>query len=65
MLVSQETLTRKAWLKALLDRIEIDEKEVRMIGSTEVLHAAIAAASVGQDVRSSVPKWRTRHDSNV
>ncbi len=65
LLVSEETPARKAWLRALLDRVEVDEHEIRVIGSTEALHAAIAANAVGQNVRSSVPEWRTRHDSNV
>jgi hypothetical protein len=65
VLVSEETPARKAWLKALLARVEVDEKQVRLIGSTEVLHAAVAAASLGQNVRSSVPEWRARKDSNL
>jgi hypothetical protein len=58
LLVSEETPARKAWLRALLDRVEVDEHEIRVIGSTEALHAAIAANAVGQNVRSSVPEWR-------
>ncbi len=65
LLVSEETPARKAWLRALLDRVEVDEHEIRVIGSTEALHAAIAANAVGQNVRSSVPEWRARKDSNL
>ena len=65
VLVNEETPARKVWLKALLARVEVDDKQVRLVGSTEVLHAAVAAASRGQNVRSSVPEWRARKDSNL
>lgn len=60
---------RRDHLRAFAQRIEVADKEVRIMGSkSELLHALVAASSVetaGNGVRSSVPKWRTRHDSNV
>jgi site-specific DNA recombinase len=60
---------RRDHLRALAQRIEVDAKEVRIMGSKSVLvRTLIAASSVktaGFGVPSFVPKWRTRHDSNV
>jgi hypothetical protein len=33
----------------------VDEHEIRVIGSTEALHAVM---TVGQNLRSSGPEWR-------
>lgn len=56
-------------LRALAQRIEVDAKEVRIMGSKGVLLrtlvAASSAKSAGFGVPSFVPKWRARHDSNV
>lgn len=60
---------RRDHLRALAQRIEVDTKEVRIMGSKSVLLrtlvAASSAKSAGFGVPSFVPKWRTRHDSNV
>ena len=52
-----------------LRRIEVDAKEIRIMGSKSVLLRTLVAASSGKTagfgVPSFVPKWRTRHDSNV
>lgn len=61
---------RRDHLRALAQRVEVvDGREVRIMGSkTELLRTLVAAASVetaGFGVRSFVPKWRTRKDSNV
>jgi site-specific DNA recombinase len=60
---------RRDHLRALAQRIEVDQKELRIMGSKSVLLRALVAASsaktTGFGVPSSVPKWRTRHDSNV
>ena len=45
-----------------LDGVEVDEHEIRVIGSTEALHAVM---TVGQNLRSSGPEWRARKDSNL
>jgi hypothetical protein len=59
---------RRDHLRALAQRIEVDAKEVRIMGSkSELLRTLVAASSAktaGFGVPSSVPKWRTRRDSN-
>jgi site-specific DNA recombinase len=59
---------RRDHLRALAQRIEVDAKEVRIIGSKSVLLrtlvAASSAKSAGLGVPSFVPKWRARRDSN-
>ena len=56
-------------LRALAQRVEVDQKELRIMGSKSVLLRTLVAASsaktAGFGVPSSVPRWRTRHDSNV
>jgi site-specific DNA recombinase len=60
---------RRDHLRALVQRVEVDQKELRIMGSKSALLRALVAASsaktAGFGVPSSVPKWRARHDSNV
>jgi hypothetical protein len=53
----------------LAQRVEVDAKEIRIMGSKSALLRTLAAASsaktAGFGVPSFVPVWRTRHDSNV
>jgi len=60
---------RRDHLRALAQRVEVDQKEVRIMGSKNVLLGTLVAASsakkAGFGVPSSVPNWRTRPDSNV
>ncbi|WP_092289269.1 recombinase family protein [Bradyrhizobium sp. Ghvi] len=60
---------RRDHLRTLAQRIEVDAKEVRIMGSKSVLLRRLVAASsvktAGFGVPSFVPKWRARHDSNV
>jgi len=55
--------------QALAQRVEVDAKEVRIMGAKSVLSRTLVAASspktAGFGVPSFVVKWRTRHDSNV
>ena len=59
---------RRDHLRALAQRIEVDAKEVRIMGSKSVLLRTLVAASsaktAGFCVPSFVPKWRARRDSN-
>ena len=59
---------RRDHLRALAQRIEVDAKEVRIMGSKSVLLRTLVAASgaksAGFGVPSSVPKWRAWRDSN-
>lgn len=60
---------RRDHLRALAQRVDVDAKEVRIMGSKSVLLrtlvAASSAKSAGFGVPSLVPKWRARNDSNV
>ncbi|MBX9992456.1 MAG: recombinase family protein [Bradyrhizobium sp.] len=60
---------RRDHLRAFAQRVEVADTEVRITGSkSELLRTLVAASSVKSaafGVRSSVLKWRTRHDSNV
>jgi site-specific DNA recombinase len=59
---------RRDHLRALAQRIEVDAKEVRIMGSkSELLRTLVAASSAkkaGLGVPSFVPKWRAQGDSN-
>jgi site-specific DNA recombinase len=60
---------RRDHLRALAQRVEVDAKEVRIMGSkSELLRTLVAASSTktaGFGVPSFVPKWRARQDSNL
>jgi site-specific DNA recombinase len=60
---------RRDHLRALAQRIEVDAKEVRIMGSKSVLLRTLVATSsaktTGFGVPSFVPKWRAREDSNL
>ncbi len=59
---------RRDHLRALAQRVEVADKEVRIMGSKSQLLRALAAGPgvmpATSGVRSSVLKWRTRRDSN-
>ena len=60
---------RRDHLRALAQRVEVADREVRIMGTKSVLLRTLVAASSGESaavgVRSSVLKWRTREDSNL
>ncbi|WP_244528903.1 recombinase zinc beta ribbon domain-containing protein [Methylobacterium gossipiicola] len=60
---------RRNHLRAFAQRVEVADDEVRIMGRKSDLLQSLVAASSGKTaafaVRSSVLKWRTRHDSNV
>jgi hypothetical protein len=59
---------RRDHLRALAQRVEVDQKELRIMGSKSVLLRTLVAAesakTAGFGVPSSVPKWRAQQDSN-
>jgi site-specific DNA recombinase len=57
---------RKAYLGAIIDKVEVDDHQIRILGRKDVLeHAVISSAGGLPIVRSFVRKWwRTRRDSN-
>ena len=57
---------RKAYLRSLVDVIEVDDAQVRIKGSKDVLERAVLASRAGTESGSQMStKWRARHDSNV
>jgi hypothetical protein len=59
---------RRDHLRALTRRVEVDAKEVRIMGSKSVLLRTLVAAesakTAGFGVPSSVPKWRAAADED-
>jgi hypothetical protein len=60
---------RRDHLRALAQRVEVDAKQVRIMGSKSVLLRTLVtisgAKTAGFGVTSFVPKWRPREDSNL
>jgi site-specific DNA recombinase len=56
---------RKAYLRSIIDVIEIDDHQIRIKGSRELLEKAILASQNGQSWCSQTStRWRARRDSN-
>ena len=60
---------RRDHLRAFVQRVEVADIEVRIMGRKSDLSQTLVAPSSGQTavfaVRSSVLKWRARKDSNL
>ena len=56
---------RKAYLAAIIDRIEVDDHQSRICGRKDILEQAVLAnGGPVPGVRSYVRRWRARRDSN-
>jgi site-specific DNA recombinase len=59
---------RRNYLRVLAQRVDVDLRELRIVGTKSklprTLIAALGAKTVGFSVPRSVPKWRPRRDSN-
>ena len=56
---------RKAYLGAIIDRVEVDDGQIRILGRKDVLEQAVLAnGGPLPGVRSFVRKWRPVRDSN-
>jgi site-specific DNA recombinase len=61
-----DTNVRKGYIHSIIDAVEVDDKTIRILGSKDILQAAIAGKQIENgNVRGFVRKWRTRHDSNL
>ena len=57
---------RKAYIQSVVDRVEVDDGVIRIVGDKATLEQAVAGRVMGSGgVRRRVPKWRTRQDSNL
>ncbi|WEF51993.1 recombinase family protein [[Pseudomonas] carboxydohydrogena] len=58
--------SKKAYIRAVVSAIEVDDTTIRIIGSKDMLQAVIAGKqTTNENVRGFVRKWRTRQDSNL
>jgi len=56
---------RKAYLRALIDTIEVDDHQVRIKGSKDTLEKAVLASQNNKSWCSQmITRWRARRDSN-
>ena len=56
---------RKAYISSIVDAVEVDDRAIRIIGSKDLLQAAVAGRqSANGNVRGFVRKWRAGRDSN-
>ena len=57
---------RKAMITSVVDRIEVDDHEIRIIGDKGTLERAVLGGTGGSPagVRSLVRNWRREWDSN-
>ena len=64
-LTSGDIPFRKAYLGAIIDRVEVDDTIIRIMGRKDVLATAIASSGTPvPPVRSFVRRWRAGKDSN-
>lgn len=60
-----EIAFRRAYLRSVIDQVEVDDDEVRICGRRTVLERLVmGAGATPAGVPSFVRKWRTRRDSN-
>lgn len=64
--LSGDTPFRRAWLRAVIDGVEVDDREIRIHGRRTVLERLVmGGGATPAGVPSFVRKWRTRQDSNL
>ncbi|MDF1600961.1 recombinase family protein [Mesorhizobium sp. YIM 152430] len=57
---------RRAYLRAMIDNVEVDDTEIRIHGRKTVLEQLVMRnGAIPDAVPSFVRKWRTRQDSNL
>jgi site-specific DNA recombinase len=56
---------RKAYLRSIIDVVEVDDHQIRIKGSKDVLERAVLAGQVAHESGSQMStRWRARRDSN-
>ncbi len=57
---------RRAYIRSIIDAVEVDRTEIKIHGRKDVLERLVMAeGATPAGVPSFVRNWRTRHDSNV
>jgi hypothetical protein len=65
-LTSGEVPFRKNYIRSVVDRIEVDDEVIRIIGDKATLEQAVAGCAMGhRGVRSRVPNWRATVDKSA
>ena len=62
-----DTPFRHAYIRSVIDQVEVDDDEIRIWGREGVLERLVVArGGIGPEgVPSFVPNWRARQDSNL
>lgn len=55
---------RRAYLRAVIDQVEVDDEEIRIHGRRDILERLVMSGVAAAGVPSFVRKWRARRDSN-
>jgi site-specific DNA recombinase len=64
--LSGDTAFRRAYLRAVIDRVEVDDTEIRIHGRRTVLERLVMGGGASPaGVPSFVREWRAREDSNL
>jgi site-specific DNA recombinase len=57
---------RKAYLRSIIDTVEVDDRRIRIKGRKDVLERAVLAGPSGENCGSQMStEWRARGDSNL
>ena len=56
---------RKAYLQSIIDVVEVDDHQIRIKGSKDVLERAVLAGAPGEAGSQMSTRWRARQDSNL
>jgi site-specific DNA recombinase len=56
---------RKAYLQSIIDVVEVDDHQIRMKGSKDVLERAVLAGAAAEAGSQMSTRWRARQDSNL
>ncbi len=60
-----ETSFRRAYLRAVVEAVEVDDHVIRIHGSkTSLEQAVVAGEQIGKGVRGFIRKWRAQRESN-
>ncbi|NKK82177.1 hypothetical protein [Rhizobium leguminosarum] len=55
---------RRAYLRSVVDQVEVDDDEIRIRGRRDVLERLVMSRAAAAGVPSFVWKWRTGRDEN-
>lgn len=61
-----ETPFRRAYIRSIIDEVQVDDEQIRIVGRKTVLERLVTAeAATPSGVPSFVREWRARKDSNL